>query len=66
MWWAYTRGGLYSGRLIVGGLRYSIADGGNRPPDNHHGAKEIIVLTPIFHDNFETYTYMFVHILSLM
>jgi hypothetical protein len=22
MWWAYTRGGLYSGRLIVGGLRY--------------------------------------------
>ena len=22
MWWAYTRGGLYSGGLIVGGLRY--------------------------------------------
>ena len=39
-----------------------MADGGNRPRDNHHGAKEIIVLTPIFHDNFETYAYMFVHI----
>ena len=25
MWWAYTRGGLYSGGgLIVGGLRYRI------------------------------------------
>jgi hypothetical protein len=23
MWWAYTRGGLYSGGLIVGGLRYA-------------------------------------------
>jgi diketogulonate reductase-like aldo/keto reductase len=22
MWWAYIRGGLYSGGLIVGGLRY--------------------------------------------
>ena len=24
MWWAYTRGGLYSGGLIVGGLRYPL------------------------------------------
>ena len=23
MWWAYRWGGLYSGGLIVGGLRYS-------------------------------------------
>jgi hypothetical protein len=23
MWWAYTWGGLYSGGLIVGGLRYT-------------------------------------------
>jgi hypothetical protein len=31
------------------------------------GAKEIIVLyITIFHNNFETYAYMFVHILSLM
>jgi hypothetical protein len=27
MWWAYTRGGLYSGGLIVGGLRYQSLQG---------------------------------------
>ena len=39
---------------------YSIADGGNRSRDNHHGAKETIVRIAIFHDNFETYTYNYV------
>ena len=39
-------------------LLYSIADGGNRSRDSHHGAKGTIVRIAIFHvhDNFETYT----------
>ena len=41
-------------------LLYSIADGGNRSRDSHHGAKETIVRIAIFHDNFETHTYNYV------
>ena len=41
-------------------MLYSIADGGNRSRDNHHGAKETIVRIAIFDDNFETYTYNYV------